>query len=262
MPTRATAGSVSYTEGWLHDPFGLDCLQTLCAFTLSTLFKYPSSGTAQMLRLISRNILTGLVTILPVVLTLYLLYWLAASTESLLGSMIRLLLPEQFYWPGMGVIAGLLVVFMVGLLMHAYVVQRLFSKGEQVFYHLPLINSVYGAIRDFFDYFSPSSKRAFEHVVSVSIGDNGMRVIGFVTQADTAHLPEGFRDQDSILVYLPLSYMIGGYAVLVPRSAVQPLDMTMEEAMRFTLTAGVTGSTSPPGRDELRSGKPPKQSQS
>jgi uncharacterized membrane protein len=109
-----------------------------------------------------------------------------------------------------------------------------------------LIKSVYKAIRDFFQYFSPTAKKEFEQVVAVSIGDTGMKVIGFVTQAVTERLPEGFREEDSILVYLPLSYMIGGYAVLVPRSAVRPLDMNMEEAMRFTLTAGVTGTSVPP----------------
>jgi len=71
-------------------------------------------------------------------------------------------------------------------------------------------------------------------------------VIGFVTQAVPENLPEGLQDKDSMLVYLPLSYMIGGYAVLVPRSAVQRIDMNMEEAMRFTLTAGVTGKSATP----------------
>jgi uncharacterized membrane protein len=113
---------------------------------------------------------------------------------------------------------------------------------------MPLIKSVYKAIRDFFQYFSPTAKKEFEQVVAVSIGNTGMKVIGFVTQAIAGRLPEGFQEEDSILVYLPLSYMIGGYAVLVPRSAVRPLDMNMEDAMRFTLTAGVTGtSATPPG---------------
>ena len=199
-----------------------------------------------MVRFMSRNILTGLITILPVVLTFYLLYWLAVSAESVLGGMIRFILPESLYWPGIGLIAGLAVVFVVGLLMHAYVVQRVFAKAEQLFYHTPLIKSVYRAIRDFFNYFSPTTKKEFEQVVAVSIGDTGMRVIGFVTQATPERLPKDFREEDSILVYLPLSYMIGGYAVLMPRSAVRPLDMNMEEAMRFTLTAGVTGATSTP----------------
>ncbi len=194
------------------------------------------------MRFIGRNILTGLVTILPVALTLYLLYWLAISAESVLGDAIRLILPENNYWPGMGVIAGLVVAFFIGLLMHAYVVQRMFAAGEQLFYRMPLVKSVYPAIRDFFNYFSPTSKREFEQVVSVTIGDSGMQVIGFVTQTLPKHLPKGFREGDNVLVYLPLSYMIGGYAVLMPRSAIKPLDMSMEEAMRFTLTAGVTGT--------------------
>jgi uncharacterized membrane protein len=194
-----------------------------------------------MMKFISRNILAGLVTILPVVLTVYLLYWFAVSAEAALGSMIRLILPGEKYWPGMGLAAGLLVVFVLGLLMHAYVFQRLFASGERLLYRMPLIKTVYRAIRDFFDYFSPSGEREFEQVVAVSIGDTGMQVIGFVTQAIPERLPEDFRGEDSILVYLPLSYMIGGYAVLMPRSAVRPLDMNMEEAMRFTLTAGVTG---------------------
>ena len=199
-----------------------------------------------MLGSASRTFLTGLVTILPVVLTLYLLYWLAVSAESVLGKIIRLALPDDMYWPGMGLVAGVAVVFMAGLLMHAYVVQRLFAKGEAIFYHMPLIKSIYRAIRDFFDFFSPTKEKEFEQVVAVSVGDVGMQVIGFVTQAVPERLPEDFREQDSILVYLPLSYMIGGYTVLLPRSAVRPLNMNMEEAMRFTLTAGVAGAITVP----------------
>lgn len=195
-----------------------------------------------MLKSMSKTFLTGLITILPVVLTLYLLYWLVVSTETALGNAIRLVLPEGLYWPGMGMIAGLLVVFLVGVLMHAYVVQRLFSWGEQVLYHVPVIKTVYRSIRDFFDYFSPARKDEFQQVVAVTFGETDMQLIGFVTQAVTERLPEDYRGDDSVLVYMPLSYMIGGYTVLMPRSAVRPLDMSMEEAMRFTLTAGVTGT--------------------
>ena len=196
------------------------------------------------MRFISRNILTGLLTILPVALTVYLLYWLAITSESVLGGMIQLVLPADMYWPGMGIIAGLAVVFVLGLLMHAYVVQRLFAFAERLLYRVPLIKSVYGAIRDFFNYFAPSIKKEYKQVVAVTIGDTDMQVIGFVTQAIPENLPEGFNEPNSILVYLPLSYMIGGYAVLIPRSKVRPLDMSMEDAMRFTLTAGVIGKAS------------------
>jgi uncharacterized membrane protein len=203
-----------------------------------------------MVKFISKHILTGLVATLPVILTLYLLYWFAVSTEAVLGDLIRLWLPENLYRPGMGVVTGpgLAAAFAVGLLMHAYVVQRLFAMGERLLYKTPMVKSIYPALRDFLNYFSPDTKREFDQVVAVTLGDTGMQVIGFVTQANPEKLPEDFREEDSVLVYLPLSYMIGGYAVLMPRSAIRPVDMNMEEAMRFTLTAGVTGATAPRAR--------------
>lgn len=190
-----------------------------------------------MMKTIGKYILTGLITMLPVILTLYLLYWLAVSAETLLGDLI----PQEIYFPGMGVTAALLAMLVVGMLMHSGPIRRLFLRGERIFYRLPLVKSIYAAFRDLMDYFSPARKKDFEQVVAVTLGETGMRLIGFVTQADE-QLPEDFQD-DHVMVYLPMSYMIGGYAVLVPRAAVQPLNMSMEEAMRYVLTAGVTRVT-------------------
>ena len=197
-----------------------------------------------MLRSIRRNILTGLITLLPVVLTLYLFYWLVVSSESLLSSLLQMALPPGVYQPGMGVVAALGVAFAVGLLTRVLVVRRLFAMSERLFARLPLIKSVYFAIRDLLDFFSPGRKQEFGQVVAVTFGETDMQLIGFVTQADAERLPADFKEQDRVLVYLPLSYTVGGYAVMVPRSAVRPLDMGMEEAMRFVLTAGVTGERS------------------
>ena len=163
-----------------------------------------------MVGFISKNFIAGLVTILPVTLTLYLLYWLAVTAESALGGMLRSVLPDGLYWPGMGLITSLVAIFIVGLLMHAYVVRRLFAKAEQLLYHMPVIKTLYRSIHDFFRYFSPAGKKEFEQVVAVTIGTTGMQVIGFVTQVIPENMPEGFQHDDGVLVYLPLSYMIGG----------------------------------------------------
>ena len=109
-----------------------------------------------MVGFISKNFIAGLVTILPVALTLYILYWLAVTAEAALGGTIRSVLPDGWYWPGMGLITSLVAVFVVGLLMHAYVVQRLFAAAEQLLYHMPVIKSIYRSIHDFFHYFSPA----------------------------------------------------------------------------------------------------------
>jgi len=191
-----------------------------------------------MFKSISKILITGFITLLPVVLTIYLLYWLAVSSEQVMGNALKFILPNTVYFPGLGMIAGLVVVFIVGLMMNAYMVRKIFALGEQLLYHLPLIKTVYRAFRDFFDFFSPK-KEQFGQVVAVTF--NGVELVGFVTQENPQNLPESFRERDSVLVYLPMSYMVGGYTILIPRSEVRTLKMSMEEAMRFVLTAGITG---------------------
>ena len=191
-----------------------------------------------MFKHLSKTLLTGFITLLPAVLTIYLLYWMGVSSEEFLGNALRSVLPENSYFPGLGMLTGIVFVFIVGLLMNAYLVRKLFLIGEQVLYRLPLIKSVYRAFRDFFDFFSPN-KEGLGQVVAVTL--NGMELVGFVTQEDQLRLPLSFRDRDSVLVYLPMSYMVGGYTILVPRTELRPLQMSRDEAMRFVLTAGITG---------------------
>jgi len=78
--------------------------------------------------------------------------------------------------------------------------------------------------------------------VAVRVSEN-IRLIGFVTSEDFSGLPQASKaaDKSTVGVYLPMSYQIGGYTVYLPKSQVDPLDMSIEDAMRFTLTAGVSG---------------------
>lgn len=194
-----------------------------------------------MWKLVSKNILTGLITLVPVILTFYLLYWFVLTTETFLGSVIRSSTSEALYRPGMGVVAGLAVAFFVGLLMQTFIAQQLLSAIERLLKRLPIVKSVYLSIRDLLDYFSSEKQKDFDQVVAITWG-NGSQVIGLVTQADMAQMPAGFNQTDHLLVYIPMSYGIGGFAVLVPRATTRPLNMSMEDAMRFALTAGVTST--------------------
>ncbi|MCP4878221.1 MAG: DUF502 domain-containing protein [Gammaproteobacteria bacterium] len=193
-----------------------------------------------MFKSIGKTLLTGFITVLPIILTIYLLYWLAVTSEQVMGTALRWLLPKVVYFPGLGTLVGLVAVFLVGLLMKAVLVRQLFSFGEQILYHLPIIKTVYRAIRDMFDFFSPK-KENFGRVVIVKF--NNMEIIGFITQEDPERLPESFRNSDSVLVYIPMSYMIGGFTLLIPKQDIKPCQMSMDEAMRFALTAGITGKS-------------------
>jgi uncharacterized membrane protein len=198
------------------------------------------------MKAISKTFLTGLVTVVPVLATFYLLYWLARTAESILGGLLRLVLPDVVYFPGLGVAAGVVVVFAVGLAMQTWVVQRLFAWAEAVIFRVPLVKSIYRAIRDFFGFFSRKGEQGRRQVVAVPIGDGRMEMIGFVTRTDVGGLA-GQPGEERVAVYLPMGYQIGGYTVLVPRSSVRPLDLSGEEAMRFVLTAGMTTTSSGDG---------------
>ena len=63
---------------------------------------------------------------------------------------------------------------------------------------------------------------------------------GFVTRRDFSALPPNLGDEHTIAVYLPMSYQVGGYTLMLPRDAVEPLDMSVDEAMRYALTAGMS----------------------
>lgn len=191
-----------------------------------------------MLKYLSTTLLTGVITLFPLLLTLYLLYWLGVTSEEIMGKVFRYILPEDTYFPGLGMFSGVIIVFIVGLLMKAYLVRKVFSLGENVLYRLPLIKSVYRAFRDFFDFFSPN-KEGLGQAVAVTF--QNIELIGFITQEDPERLPPSSDDREHVLVYLPMSYMVGGYTILVPHDEIRLLDMTSDEAMRFVLTAGITG---------------------
>jgi uncharacterized membrane protein len=197
---------------------------------------------------ITKTFMTGLATALPIVVTLYLLYWLADISESILGQFIRIFLPPHIYHPGMGLAAGILLVFVVGMLMNAWIVRQWFAWSEHLLYRTPVVKFLYGSIREFFDVVSHPRDREFLEAVFVPIGDKKMWSLGFVTRTDMNSLLNDTSQDELLVVYLPLSYQIGGLTVILPRSQIHPATIPTEEAWRLVLTAGVAGQTdSAPG---------------
>ncbi|MGE0580599.1 MAG: DUF502 domain-containing protein [Steroidobacteraceae bacterium] len=186
---------------------------------------------------LGRILLKGLVAILPIGLTVYLIYWLGVTTETLLSGPIRWFVPDREYVPGMGLVAGFIVLFIVGLLVNAYVVRRSMHVVESLVMRVPVVKTVYGALRDVTKLVNTSGRKSeLERVVMVEFGPG--RVMGFVTQ-EHATLPGSGTNDDLVAVYLPMSYQIGGYTVYLPRSRIEPIDLTVEAAMRVVLTGGL-----------------------
>lgn len=194
-------------------------------------------------RRLSRIFLRGLVVILPIALTLAVIYWLVVTAEALLGGFVRLLLPDEYYSRGLGVLLGIALVFAAGLAMNAWITRALLGRAEAVMERIPIVKSIYGGLRDLATFLSGGkSGQRFYKVVLVTFSDD-MRLIGFLTREDFSDLPQQLaRSDDVVAVYLPMSYQIGGYTLYLPRSRIEPIDMSIEDAMRFTLTAGMSSA--------------------
>ena len=188
---------------------------------------------------LGRIFLTGVLTVLPVLATVYLLIWLFTTAESFLGKPLRWLIPGDYYRGGMGLLVGIIVIFVVGVLMRAYIVRRVFGFSERILLEIPLIKTIYAALRDFFGMFAGQNDSEALQVVTVTLPGSNMRLMGFVTRDEFSDLPEGIAEPGEVAVYLPMSYQVGGYTVFMPRSQLSPVQMSREQAMRFVLTAGL-----------------------
>jgi uncharacterized membrane protein len=183
--------------------------------------------------------LKGMVVVVPSALTLAILWWLAKGSEQLLGGALARFLPSGWYVPGMGLIAALAITVLIGLLSHVLLFQKLFSLGEAFLNRLPLVKTLYSAIKDFIAYLSPDSNQAMSKVVLVRVPGQDFEQIGFVTREDFNSLPFMPTVADPVAVYLPMSYQIGGYTLFLPRSSLTPLDMSFEQGMKLVLTGAV-----------------------
>jgi uncharacterized membrane protein len=193
-------------------------------------------------RNVGRIFITGLLTVLPVVITIYFAVWLLGVLERFFGKQVMFLIPDEWYRTGMGLVVAVVFVFLVGVLMHAILFRRLFGWAEKLLLGVPLVRSVYAAMRDLLGLFAEHKEPSLQ-VVSLDLPGN-LRVLGFVTRADFSDAPAGLARADEVAVYLPMSYQVGGYTVFVPKSACTAIDMSREDAMKFILTAGL--KTAPP----------------
>lgn len=184
-----------------------------------------------MLKKIMLLVVQGLLAVVPITLTVYALYWLITSVERTLTPII----PAQYYFPGLGVVTGIALLFFAGLLVNAYVIKVLLRWGERLFERIPLVKTFYGAIQDAVNLINVGKQQKMQSVVSVQISDS-IHLIGFVTNLEGGKTL--FKDEEKIGVYIPLSYQIGGYTLYIDRSKVTPLDIDVESAMRIALTGG------------------------
>lgn len=188
------------------------------------------------MKILGAAFLRGLVIVLPVLLTVYLVYFIGSSFEYLMGTVVRLVIGPKIYSPGMGLAIAMLGILLVGLAARLPGINLLPNLSDALFNRIPVVKSIYSTVKDLMGFISSSrDSSGTGKPVLVSLADD-MELVGLVTDmaSDLGNHPD-----KRVLVYLPMSYQIGGYMVSVPRDRIKLLDMSVEDAMRLAVTAGV-----------------------
>lgn len=182
----------------------------------------------------------GLAILLPIVVTFALLQWLLVTIESWLKPIWTTLLSESSYFPGLAFISFLAIALLIGFSSRWNFIDSLWQLPGKLMNRLPLLRSLYGTINDVFEMMS-GKNFAEESVVLVTLPGSNLRLIGIVTKKS------GIKDdrlselmkEDQVAVFLPMSYNVGGYMVIVPGDCVESLTMKPADALQLTISGGL-----------------------
>jgi uncharacterized membrane protein len=189
------------------------------------------------MRAFNKIFFRGLITLLPIAITIYIVYSAIVILENLLGSLLRQVLPE--YIPGLGLLLTLVLIFLFGLLLNNLITVRLLTILESRLVQVPFIKAIYSPLRDLMNLFNRGESPDMKSVVLVKMGDTGAMAMGVVTRESFRDLPFHGEMTDKIAVYFPFSYGLGGYTLLVPKNLIIQVDLPIERAMSLAITGWV-----------------------
>lgn len=183
----------------------------------------------------NRAFFRGFFTLLPVAVTIYIIYSAIFILENILGSVLRLILPDHFYIPGFGFVLTLLVIYLFGLMLNNFLAERIYVSIETRLLKVPFFKAIYSPLKDLMNLFSQT--KGPQKVVLVQIA--GLKMLGIVTREHFSDIKLDQELTDEIAVYLPFSYGMGGFTILIPRKDVTPVEIPIERAMSLAITGWV-----------------------
>ena len=183
--------------------------------------------------------LRGVLAFLPIFLTLYAVWHLGRWLNEVTHKLMAWLLPGAPDLPGIGIVVGIVVISALGVLVSSRMTSWVYRLVEAPLRHTPIVKDLYAALKQLTTLLSPRQDTGEGRVVTVSHPALPVSIVGLMTRSSVADLPDGIAPDDTVAVYLPMSYQIGGYTLFVPRDWVKALDMPVETAMRNALTGWV-----------------------
>jgi len=201
-------------------------------------------------------LLAGLLITVPLGVTIFALRFIVRLADQTLKLLPEMLRPETylpFPLPGLGVILTFVLLLVIGFFARNYFGQRLVRLGERIIAAIPLVRSIYGSAKQLTTSIFSTSGEQFSREVIIEYPRKGLYSLGFVTSLHTGHFI-GLIGKPCLSVFVPTTpNPTSGFYLIVPEAEIMDTDLTVEEAFRVIISAGM----STPDRRPPRHGKPP-----
>ncbi len=211
-----------------------------------------------------RYFVAGLLVWLPLVATLLLLTFVIRIVDRSLLLLPPALRPENllgFTVPGLGVILTLLILLLTGVIVANFFGRRLVAMWEGLLAKIPLVNTIYGALKQITSSLFSDASQSFREVVLVEYPRRGLWMLAFVT-GDTPKQFQKTIGQNLINIYVPTTpNPTSGFYIMVPPSEVKRLDIPVEAGLKMILSAGVVNPLDDPVEAEKLARELAKQAQ-
>jgi uncharacterized membrane protein len=187
---------------------------------------------------------TGLLTILPLAVTIYVFYLVFNFLDNLVGDMIKALF--NYRVPGIGFAAGILLIMLIGFIASNIIGSRLINFSDSIMQRLPLAKGIYSSSKQIIDAFTLQGKNAFQKVVLIEYPRKGLFVLGFVTGNSRGEI-QSKTHEETLNIFIPTTpNPTSGMLILAPRHEVIELARTVDQGMKVIISGGLYS----PGEDQ------------
>ena len=187
-----------------------------------------------MLPKLQRWFLAGLFLLAPTYVTVVVILWLFNHIDAPLRSLVAGIFPAAAI-PGIGVLATFLLIVAAGAVATTFIAKALFGGFERMLLSIPMVRTLYSGVKQLLSPFSPEESAQLQRVVIVEWPSDGLYMLGFLVKPDACLGPDGAMMS---AVLLPSNHLHLGNVVLIPERLIFPVDMSIEEGLKFLVSMG------------------------
>jgi len=197
-----------------------------------------------ILATIRRHFLSGVLVVVPLILTFIVIRFLFTSIDGVLQPYLHSVL--GYYIPGLGLVTTLCLIILAGLVTRNYVGHRIYRVGDRILTRMPIVRPIYSAAKQLLTAITGPSTKSFQEVVLIEYPRKGVYAMGFAS--NTVEL-EPKDSMTLVTVFVPSTPTpVSGFVIMVPPEEVVRINMTIEEGVKFLVSGGVASPDTLAGR--------------